>query len=86
MIGIYLVPSQDTSCETLNNCHSNAKCIHNENSQRYECQCDPGYSGDGYICKKTVAACNVFFNCDPNADCVQDQATLEYHCQCREVK
>ena len=39
---------------SLSGCDGNAECLNNVGS--FECQCSPGYLGDGFICSKTVPA------------------------------
>lgn len=50
---------------------------------KYECQCKPGYYGDGLKCLVDESVdCNVVNNCDKNASCVVDSYTLQYYCKC----
>ena len=32
------------------NCHGDASCLHSPESQIYQCQCNEGYEGNGYMC------------------------------------
>lgn len=45
-------PIVDHSCHTANNCDRFAICAFNQTSDRYYCDCLPGYEGDGYYCQK----------------------------------
>lgn len=38
------------SCNEVNNCHENADCVYDSYDRVYKCECDDGYSGDGFTC------------------------------------
>lgn len=40
------------TCDILNNCHDNAKCIPDHLTLQYRCVCLNGYIGNGYDCVK----------------------------------
>ena len=44
--------SDINECQTKFTCHSNATCNNTDGS--YICQCNPGYSGDGFNCTGKV--------------------------------
>lgn len=43
-------------CNTINNCDLNAECRYDLTTGNYQCQCVPGYSGDGFSCRVTGTA------------------------------
>ncbi|XP_012258472.2 nidogen isoform X1 [Athalia rosae] len=64
------------SCNVMNICHPYAQCVFvPDNKDRYECQCNVGYDGDGYECRKTEITCLEVDICDPNAACRQEEPT-----------
>lgn len=40
------------TCDILNNCHENAKCIPDSMTLQFRCVCLNGYIGNGYDCVK----------------------------------
>lgn len=42
------------TCNEANICDSNAECVYNYETRRYECQCREGFSGDGEVCETHV--------------------------------
>ncbi|CAG2055236.1 unnamed protein product [Timema podura] len=38
------------SCNIVNTCHPHAQCVLLTQDNKYRCQCDAGYEGDGYEC------------------------------------
>lgn len=45
------------SCNVLNNCGTFADCVFTKNTFNndvYMCKCKEGYTGNGYICYKTI--------------------------------
>lgn len=48
--------------------------------RRYECRCDPGYYGDGYLCVEEQNCRNTPNLCDPNARCVTAADGLQCIC------
>lgn len=66
-------------CDNDYNCPPNAKCLYSESAHGYECQCPPGYEGDGFEClEKTTTECEP---CGKNAHCVHTLAD-ESMCVC----
>lgn len=49
--------------------------------REYECQCDPNYEGDGFVCTPERNCRNVPEICDRNADC--ESTTSGWQCICR---
>ncbi|XP_042869908.1 nidogen-like isoform X3 [Penaeus japonicus] len=70
-------------CNKRNNCNSNAQCIYDGYAERYKCQCNAGYDGDGYYCNE-LDQCSSVQDCDINAQCLYDSASRRYTCQCNE--
>ncbi|XP_031781812.1 nidogen isoform X2 [Nasonia vitripennis] len=67
-------------CNVLNRCHPYAQCVHDQNSEQYMCQCNPGYEGDGMECSKSEISCLDVDICDPNASCRQDDPIAKCVC------
>ncbi|XP_041460133.1 uncharacterized protein LOC121411452 [Lytechinus variegatus] len=66
-------------CETVfNQCNGNAECTNTPGG--YTCQCDAGYSGDGFTCLEIDECTTNDHNCDSNAGCVNTDGSFE--CQC----
>ncbi|XP_072165184.1 nidogen-1-like [Diadema setosum] len=63
-----------------NNCDVNARCLAQGTS--FECRCNPGYTGDGFLCAEQQANPCENHNCDANADCYPT-SNDGYTCQCR---
>ncbi|XP_071534542.1 nidogen [Panulirus ornatus] len=71
-------------CSSVLDCDTNAQCLYDSTSQRYKCECNDGYEGDGRTCQlQGEAGCNIINNCDTNADCIYDTYALVHRCQCR---
>lgn len=51
-IKVYLFSDIDECTSGKDNCDANALCINTEGS--YQCNCKPGYFGDGQFCKSEV--------------------------------
>ncbi|XP_046419384.1 nidogen isoform X1 [Neodiprion fabricii] len=63
------------SCNVLNICDAYAQCVYLPESQGiYKCQCNAGYEGDGYECRKIEVDCLQTDICDPNATCRPDDS------------
>ena len=50
----------------IHSCHRDASCINTQGS--YECQCDTGYSGDGYDNCWDVENCVIWEDLTPNSE------------------
>ncbi|XP_021945973.1 nidogen isoform X2 [Folsomia candida] len=46
-------PTDEESCDIINNCHPYADCKLDETQSEYTCVCQPGYFGDGYSCLRS---------------------------------
>lgn len=44
------------ACDNTNNCDANATCIDLGSEGLYDCECNPGYVGDGFNCNPGVSA------------------------------
>ncbi|XP_045101280.1 nidogen-like [Portunus trituberculatus] len=73
---------QTVSCHDVNRCHPNAQCTYNSYTRQYSCQCNAGYSGDGYHCNKLDVSCDHVDICHIHAHCVFDDQTLQHVCVC----
>ncbi|XP_063236036.1 nidogen isoform X2 [Bacillus rossius redtenbacheri] len=80
--GQQCVRSNELSCNEIRNCHPYAQCVFNIKSDRYECQCNAGYEGDGYNCEEIDLSCQEVDICDIHASCVLDSASGRSMCQC----
>lgn len=49
---------------------------------KYECTCNPGFFGDGFVCTPERNCINIPSLCDPNAQCVS--TTSGYQCACNQ--
>ncbi|KAK7103484.1 nidogen-like [Littorina saxatilis] len=67
-------------CDVFNDCDVNARCM--PAGDRYTCQCNPGFQGDGKVCLQPVVPCNQVNNCDRNAECLYDPDAMSYRCRC----
>lgn len=63
-------------------CGPSAHCVDTATGELM-CVCDPGYHGDGYVCRPNFS-CTNDSDCEYNADCRPDPNTNEYVCQCSE--
>uniref|UniRef100_A0A914XZB2 Nidogen n=1 Tax=Panagrolaimus superbus TaxID=310955 RepID=A0A914XZB2_9BILA len=71
-------------CRDQTECHANAHCVLLEPSNRYFCECLPGYRGDG------INQCQSNEQCDPsiqnpcptNSECVYGISEQSYVCKC----
>lgn len=88
------------SCKDVNICHSNARCVlnsaANNKSDEYLCQCNRGFTGDGFQCTPHIGqpagspatgsgdreSCDVIDNCGPHATCIYDDEILRSVCVC----
>ncbi|UJR28460.1 hypothetical protein I4U23_009700 [Adineta vaga] len=69
--GNYKSICKPKQCNEYYNCDTNANCLINENTQKYECICKPGFYGDGYSC--TAHFCSSDGDCGYNAHCLPDE-------------
>lgn len=69
--GIFKSVCKPKQCNEYYNCDTNANCLINENTQKYECTCKPGFYGDGYSC--TAHFCSSDGDCGYNAHCLPDE-------------
>ncbi|CAF3615117.1 unnamed protein product [Adineta steineri] len=69
--GNYKSVCKPKQCNEYYNCDTNANCVINENTQKYECICKPGFYGDGYSC--TAHFCSSDGDCGYNAHCLPDE-------------
>ena len=76
------VLSEDNNrqCNVINNCGQNARCVYDDRERGYQCVCDNGYRGDGFVCDPEP--CDIAHNCDGNARCQYDDRSRQYTCQC----
>lgn len=47
------VADKDMPCDVVNNCSPYAVCSFSQEINEYECRCQEGYQGNGYICEKS---------------------------------
>lgn len=80
--GITECKLKPVGCNVLNNCGLLATCTYDQFTTLYQCQCDEGFYGDGFVCY-TEINCHIDPNlCDlQHATCVTD-ANRRYICQC----
>uniref|UniRef100_A0A1B6D9X9 Nidogen n=1 Tax=Clastoptera arizonana TaxID=38151 RepID=A0A1B6D9X9_9HEMI len=72
----------EVSCSEVNMCSPYGSCVEVE-TQRYECQCNPGYEGDGIDCQETQQSCLDGRDlCHQNAACILDDRSDRYICMC----
>ncbi|XP_059095776.1 nidogen-like [Tigriopus californicus] len=71
----------DADCNIKKDCGYQAQCVRNQDGD-YSCECDKGFKGDGYFCKKDVIGCNIINNCGKYADCLFDFDEGGYRCKC----
>lgn len=69
--GVFKSVCKPKQCNEYYNCDTNANCLINENTQKYECTCKPGFYGDGYSC--TAHFCSSDGDCGYNAHCLPDE-------------
>ncbi|XP_030387552.1 nidogen-1 [Scaptodrosophila lebanonensis] len=61
--------SKPEPCNVRNTCGIHATCEPTEDPAHYECQCNAGYHGDGYVCIEELNCLNKPTLCDMNAKC-----------------
>ncbi|XP_058453091.1 nidogen [Malaya genurostris] len=81
--GVLQCKSVPPPCNVRNNCGLHATCGPNfREPSKYECICNPGFFGDGFVCTPERNCANIPSLCDPNARCVS--TTTGYQCICNE--
>nr|CAD7444676.1 unnamed protein product [Timema bartmani] len=70
------------SCNIVNTCHPHAQCVLITQDNRYRCQCDAGYEGDGYECGEIDVSCEEVDICDIHATCTYDELREKAVCLC----
>lgn len=69
-----------TPCNVRNTCGVHATCEPTEDPAKYECQCEAGYQGDGYVCVEQQNCLNNPTMCDLNARCMSTNTGLVCVC------
>ncbi|XP_039956515.1 nidogen [Bactrocera tryoni] len=67
-------------CNVRNNCGVHATCEPTDDPARYECQCNAGFHGDGYVCVEDKNCLNTPQMCDMNAKCLSTNNGLVCVC------
>ncbi|XP_067632308.1 nidogen [Eurosta solidaginis] len=67
-------------CNVRNNCGVYATCEPTDDPARYECQCNAGFHGDGYVCVEDRNCLNTPQMCDMNAKCLSTNNGLVCMC------
>uniref|UniRef100_A0A1Q3FIC5 Putative low-density lipoprotein receptor n=1 Tax=Culex tarsalis TaxID=7177 RepID=A0A1Q3FIC5_CULTA len=81
--GIHSCKSIPPPCNIRNNCGLHASCEPDYNNpSTYECKCNAGFFGDGFVCTPERNCRNIPSLCDPNAKCVS--TTSGYQCICNQ--
>lgn len=45
------LPDKEMPCDLENNCSPYGICAYNQERSEYECKCQEGYHGNGYVCQ-----------------------------------
>lgn len=61
-------------------CSAHASCVQRD-SGAWECECNPGYQGNGHVCSPFTSCLDDRSICDPNAECVPGEHGY-YVCNC----
>ncbi|XP_035915634.1 nidogen [Anopheles stephensi] len=70
-------------CNVRNNCGLHASCVPSYRDQStYECTCNQGFFGDGFVCTPERNCANIPSLCDQNARC--ESTTNGYQCICND--
>ncbi|KAK5643749.1 hypothetical protein RI129_007594 [Pyrocoelia pectoralis] len=69
-------------CNVVNNCDSQARCLYNQETGRYQCVCNDGFIGDGMFCYIERNCHNDPYMCHSRAMCVKN-VDLKYICECQ---
>lgn len=70
-------------CNVKNNCGLNAQCAPTQNNT-YECACNQGYYGDGFICILEINCANTPSLCHEQGRCISTNSG--YQCVCNAGK
>lgn len=80
--GVSSCKSIPTSCRVRNTCGVHASCEPSRTEPgMFECVCNHGFYGDGYLCIEEQNCQNTPSMCDPNADCQSINSGIA--CVCR---
>ncbi|ETN61938.1 nidogen [Anopheles darlingi] len=81
--GVSQCKSIPPPCNVRNNCGLHATCSPSyRQPNTYECACNPGYFGDGFVCTPERNCVNIPSLCDPNAHC--ESTGSGYRCICKD--
>jgi nidogen (entactin) len=81
--GIKVCKSLPPPCNVRNNCGLYATCVPNyRDPSVYECACNAGYFGDGFVCTPERNCANVPEMCHRDAHCMS--TTAGYECVCNQ--
>uniref|UniRef100_A0A182NFC0 Nidogen n=1 Tax=Anopheles dirus TaxID=7168 RepID=A0A182NFC0_9DIPT len=70
-------------CNVRNNCGLHATCAPSyRETSTFECVCNAGFFGDGFVCTPERNCANIPSLCDPNARC--ESTTNGYQCICND--
>uniref|UniRef100_A0A915B526 Nidogen-1 n=1 Tax=Parascaris univalens TaxID=6257 RepID=A0A915B526_PARUN len=61
-------------------CSAHANCVQRDNGA-WQCECNPGYQGNGHVCSPFTSCLDDRSICDPNAECVPGEHGY-YVCNC----
>uniref|UniRef100_A0A1B0GHS0 Putative nidogen n=1 Tax=Lutzomyia longipalpis TaxID=7200 RepID=A0A1B0GHS0_LUTLO len=79
--GIHSCKSKPPPCNVRNNCGLYASCLPNyRDSTVYECVCDAGFEGDGFVCRREVNCIIDPHMCHPQATCLASQTGVKCIC------
>ncbi|GAB0089199.1 Nidogen [Sergentomyia squamirostris] len=79
--GIHSCKSKPPACNVRNNCGLYASCLPNyRDSSVYECICDPGYTGDGFVCRREVNCMSDPHICHHQATCIVSGGQVKCRC------
>lgn len=69
-------------CDTCSKCDADAECVEVISNGRtsFTCNCEPGYTGDGFDCVDVNECTNGTANCDTNATCTNTEGS--FTCKC----
>uniref|UniRef100_A0A182JJM2 Nidogen n=1 Tax=Anopheles atroparvus TaxID=41427 RepID=A0A182JJM2_ANOAO len=81
--GVSQCKSIPPPCNVRNNCGLHATCAPSQREPlTFECVCNSGYFGDGFVCTPERNCANIPSMCDPNARC--ESTTSGYQCICKD--